>query len=64
MTFIEIAKEFSLLKEDQYNTIENFWDEISLLYGMENLQSLGYKLNNKIYYMIGLKKGKNKGNNF
>ncbi len=65
MKFIGIAREFSLLNEDQYNTIGNFWDEMSLLYGMENLQGLGYKWkNNKIYYAIGLKKGEINGNNF
>ena len=40
MLFKGISKEFSLLKEDQYNTIGAFWDEMSLLYGLENLQGV------------------------
>ena len=58
MLFIGISKEFSLTNEEQYNTIGCFWDELSLLYGLENLQGFGYKWENeKIYYAIGLKKG-------
>ena len=56
MIFKGIAKEFSLLNNDQYNTIGNFWDTMSLLYGLENLQGLGYKWEgNTIFYAIGLK---------
>ena len=43
MLFKGISKEFSLLNEDQYNTIGSFWDEMEALYGLENLQGLGYK---------------------
>ena len=58
MLFKGISKEFSLLNEDQYNTIGDFWDEMALLYGLENLQGLGYKwVDNKIFYAIGLKFG-------
>ena len=58
MIFKGVYKEFSLENEDQYNTIGNFWDEMSLLYGLENLQGLGYKWEKgKIYYAIGLKNG-------
>ena len=58
MIFKGISKEFSLLNEDQYNTIGDFWDEMALLYGLENLQGLGYKWSdNKIFYAIGLKDG-------
>ena len=58
MLFKGIAREFSLLNDDQYNTIGAFWDEMSLVYGLENLQGLGYKQSNgKIYYAIGLKNG-------
>ncbi len=58
MIFKGISKEFSLLNEDQYNTIGDFWDEMALLYGLEKLQGLGYKwANNKIFYAIGLKVG-------
>ena len=65
MIFKGISKEFSLLNEDQYNTIGDFWDEMALLYGLENLQGLGYKwVNNKIFYAIGLKVGNIKDYNF
>ena len=65
MIFVGIAREFSLENENQYNTIGDFWDEMSSLYGLENLQGLGYKWeNNKIYYAIGLKVGKIKDFNF
>ncbi len=58
MVFKGITKEFSLLNDNQYNTIGEFWDEMALLYGLENLQGLGYKwINNTIHYAIGLKKG-------
>ena len=59
MLFIGISKEFSLLNEDQYNTIGDFWDEMALIYGLENLHGLGYSWkDNKISYAIGLKVGK------
>lgn len=62
MLFKGISKEFSLINEDQYNTIGDFWDEMSLLYGLENLQGLGYKWSDgKIFYAIGLKVGDIKG---
>ena len=64
MLFKGISKEFSLLNEEQYHTIGDFWDEMALLYGLENLQGLGYKWeNNKIYYAIGLKVGEIKDYN-
>ena len=65
MLFIGITKTFSLKNEDQYNTIGDFWDELSLLYGLENLQGLGYKWEKgKIFYAIGLKKGEIENANF
>ena len=65
MKFIGTLREFSLKNEEQYNTIGDFWDELSLIYGMENLQGLGYKWeNNTIYYAIGLKKGIIENSNF
>ena len=65
MLFVGIIKEFSLQNEDQYNTIGAFWDELSLVYGLENLVGLGYKWENgKIYYAIGLKEGVIKDSNF
>ena len=58
MLFKGLAKEFSLHNEDQYNTIGLFWDEMASIYGLENLQGLGYKWENgKIFYAIGLKSG-------
>ena len=43
------------MNEDQYHTIGDFWDEMALLYGLENLQGLGYQwTEDKIYYAIGL----------
>ena len=58
MLFKGISKEFSLLNEDQYNTIGNLWDEMASIYGLENLQGLGYKwVGDKIFYAIGLKAG-------
>ena len=58
MIFIGISKKFSLQNDDQYNSIGDFWDEMSILYGLENLQGLGYKWeDNFIYYAIGLKEG-------
>jgi predicted transcriptional regulator YdeE len=65
MLFKGIKKEFSLLNENQYNTIGDFWDETASLYGLENLQGLGYKWSDgKIFYAIGLKVGDIKGYNF
>ena len=65
MIFKGISKEFSLRNENQYNTIGEFWDEMALLYGLENLQGLGYKwLGDKIFYAIGLKVGDIKDYNF
>ncbi len=64
MIFKGIFKRFSLLNEEQYNTIGAFWDEMEELYGLENLQGLGYKwAGNTIFYAIGLKVGEIKGYN-
>ena len=64
MIFVGISKEFSLTNEEQYDTIGRFWDEMTELYGLEELQGLGYKWeNNKISYAIGLKNGCIKGYN-
>ena len=65
MIFKGIAKSFSLQNNDQYNTIGAFWDDMALLYGLENLQGLGYKWENgTIYYAIGLKHGEIDNCNF
>ena len=64
MMFVGVSKKFSLKNEDQYNTIGDFWDEMSLIYGLENLQGLGYKWEDGfIYYVIGLKNGEIKSGN-
>ena len=56
MIFCGITKVFCLTNEQQYDTIGLFWDELANLYGLENLQGLGYKWeNNNISYAIGLK---------
>ena len=58
MVFYGISREFSLKNEDQYNTIGDFWEKMGAIYGLENLQGLGYMWkNSKIYYAIGLKNG-------
>ena len=65
MFFTGISKEFSLLNQDQYNTIGDFWDELASVYGLENLQGLGYKwTNDTIFYAIGLKVGDIQNSNF
>ncbi len=58
MIFKGISKVFSLSKEQQYETIGQFWDEMALIYGLENLHGLGYNWkDNSISYAIGLKNG-------
>ena len=65
MIFRGISREFSLLNEDQYNTIGAFWDEMAKIYGLENLAGLGYLWDRDvIYYAIGLKNGDIPGYNF
>lgn len=56
MVFKGISKVFSLADEQQYEIIGQFWDEMAIQYGLENLQGLGYNWkDNKIFYAIGLK---------
>ena len=58
MVFNGVTRTFSTINDDQYNTIGTFWDEMSELYGMENLRGLGYKwTKDSIEYAIGLKEG-------
>ena len=58
MIFIGMTKDFCLTNEQQYDTIGQFWDEMAALYGLENLQGLGYCWkDNRISYAIGLKYG-------
>ncbi len=64
MIFCGISKVFSLTDEEQYNTIGAFWDEMAVLYGLENLQGLGYNWHGaQMSYAIGLKEGLIKGAN-
>lgn len=54
--FRGISKTFSTVGEQQYNTIGKFWDEMSAIYGLENLRGLGYNWkDDSIEYVIGLK---------
>ena len=65
MIFKGISKDFNLANEDQYNTIGEFWDEMTLKYGLEQLIGLGYKWQDgKISYAIGLKHADIEGYNF
>ena len=65
MVFKGISKEFLLTNEAQYETIGAFWDDMAEIYGLENLQGLGYAWKgDKISYAIGLKNGCIDGNNF
>ena len=58
MIFNGITKDFCLTNEQQYDTIGQFWDEMSAVYGLENLRGLGYCWkDNTISYAIGLKNG-------
>lgn len=64
MIFCGVTKDFCLTNEQQYDTIGQFWDELARLYGLENLQGLGYNWkDNNISYAIGLKNGCIKGCN-
>lgn len=65
MIFRGISRVFSLKNEEQYDTIGKFWDELTEIYGLENLRGLGYKWESgEIYYAIGLKDGEIDGANF
>lgn len=56
MLFRGVSKTFSTVGEQQYNTIGKFWDEMSAIYGLENLRGLGYNWkDDSIEYVIGLK---------
>ena len=64
MIFFGISKNFSLVGEDQYNTIGKFWDDMAEIYGLENLRGLGYRWENDVIsYAIGLKNGRINGYN-
>ena len=58
MIFHGISKDFAVTDEQQFETIGRFWEEMSLLYGQENLMGLGYHWSEKtLSYAIGLKDG-------
>ena len=55
MLFKGISRVFSTENEAQYQTIGAFWDEMSGIYGLENLRGLGYNwTKDTIEYVIGL----------
>jgi hypothetical protein len=56
--FIGVTRDFSLVNEGQYDTIGAFWDEMTAVYGLENLVGLGYRwCGDTISYAIGLCNG-------
>lgn len=58
MKFIGIRRVFSTVNEEQYSTIGAFWDELSSVYGRENLMGLGCNwTENTIDYVMALKDG-------
>jgi len=65
MTFTGINRTFSTVNEGQYDTIGAFWDEMTELYGLENIRGLGYGwTEDTIEYAIGLKEGIIEGADF
>ena len=58
MKFTGIRRVFSTKNEEQYTTIGAFWDELSDIYGRENLMGLGCNWTaDSIEYVIALKQG-------
>lgn len=58
MKFIGIRRVFSTQNEEQYSTIGAFWDEMSKVYGKENLMGLGCNWTaDSIEYVMALKQG-------
>lgn len=65
MTFTGINRTFSTVNEGQYDTIGAFWDEMTELYGLENIRGFGYGwTEDTIEYAIGLKEGIIEGADF
>ncbi|MBR0087268.1 MAG: hypothetical protein IJL98_05975 [Lachnospiraceae bacterium] len=65
MKFVGVRRVFSTRNEEQYNTIGSFWDEMSALYGRENLMGLGCNWSSgSLEYVIALKNGKIAGADF
>ena len=64
MEFKGISRTFSTIDEEQYETIGEFWDEMSRIYARENLRGLGYNwTETSIEYVIGLIDGDMDGRN-
>lgn len=60
MIFKGISRSFSTKNDSQYNSIGEFYDKMSVFYGLENLHGLGYNwTESKIEYVIGLKDNSN-----
>ena len=58
MKFVGIRRVFSTENEEQYITIGAFWDELSNVYGRENLMGLGCNwTRDSIEYVMALKDG-------
>lgn len=56
MIFKGYSRTFSTQGEQQYQTIGEFWNEMSKLFGIENLRGLGFNwTDSTIEYVIGLK---------
>lgn len=65
MKFVGIRKVFSTINEEQYQTIGAFWDELSKVYGRENLIGLGCNwTKDSIEYVMALKDGIIEGANY
>lgn len=65
MKFVGIRKVFSTINEEQYQTIGFFWDELSKVYGRENLMGLGCNwTKDSIEYVMALKDGIIEGANY
>ena len=60
MIFKGISRSFSTKNDSQYNSIGEFFDKMSSVFGRENLRGLGYNwTESKIEYVIGLKDNSN-----
>lgn len=65
MKFIGIRRVFYTKNEEQYITIGAFWDELSKVYGRNNLMGLGCNwTSNSLEYVIALKNGIIQGANY
>ena len=65
MKFVGIRRVFSTNNGEQYITIGAFWDELSKIYGRENLMGLGCNwTSNSLEYVMALKDGLIAGANY